>query len=263
MDQSTKKENLDHQKADPRQRDVPGRIAVVDWPALQDRDLVRMALQTDLAEPALVELWERYKKRLYFYIHYRIHWNPQSEDVQEQYVIEDLLQNIFFDVLENLRTYNPEYQVSTWVYTIANKHIMRYIREVRKHEARTMELGDVHDAEMHTHHYARPDDVLELKEFEIIVRCFIRSLKRRADREVFILFLQNLNTKNISEFLQKTHDSVRSRLNRVVKLFKRFLQKQYPEYYNSRILAHIRNLEISKTETSTLLLRPTDLNTKE
>jgi RNA polymerase sigma factor (sigma-70 family) len=251
-----------NQKPDTEKFKVKTGSSSLEWKLVQDRELIRFALESGVSEPALMELWERYKKRLYFYIHYRIHWNPASGDIQEQYVIEDLLQNIFFDVLENLKEYNPVYQVSTWIYTIANKHVMRYIREIRKHEARTLEIEEVHDIGLHTQRLNQPDDLYELKEFEKIVQQFINSLKRKHDQEVFILFLQNLNTKNISEYLHKTHDSIRSRLNRIFKLFKRFLQKKYPEYYNTKIISNIRNLEMSKTNNKSVFVRQKSLNIK-
>jgi RNA polymerase sigma factor (sigma-70 family) len=226
----------------------PVNLPRYDWPGVPDRLLIRQAIENIEPERSLVELWSRYKKRLYVYIQYKIIRKPVHNLDQERYVIEDVLQNVFTDALDHLNEYNPQFEVSTWLYTIANKHIMRYIREVNKHNSRIIDMehpSDLHDTSVDR---TSPDLKYEMKEFEAIILRFIHSLRRKADQDVFILFIQNLNTKNISEYLGKTSDSVRSRLNRVFKIFKRFLIKYYPEYYNSNVVSNIKNLNISEPQ---------------
>jgi DNA-directed RNA polymerase specialized sigma24 family protein len=73
---------------------------------------------------------------------------------------------------------------------------------------------------------------------------FVQSLKTKEDKEVFLLYLQNLHTKNIADLVKNTQDAVRARLNRAIKSFKKFLNKKYPEYLNSNTLSQIKNLNI-------------------
>lgn len=223
----------------------PVDFRICGWAAVPDRQLIRQAMTDKDAELSLVELWNRYKKRLYLYIQYKIIRKPSYRPEQEQYVIEDVLQNVFSDALDHLAEYNPQYEVSTWLYTIANKYVMRYIREVNKHNSRIIDIEHPSDLQETLPENTTPDVHFEMKEFETIIIRFIHSLRRKADQDVFILFIQNLNTKNISEYLGKSGDSVRSRLNRVFKTFKRFLKKHYPEYYNSNIISNIKNLNIA------------------
>lgn len=223
---------------------------VIDRAVISDRQLIRQALDGIDAELSLIEIWNRYKKRLYLYIHYKIIRKPSGKPEQDQYIVEDVLQNVFSDALDRLVEYNPQFEVSTWLYTIANKHIMRHIREVNKYNTRTTDIEQPFELSAVVSDRNTPELSYELKEFETIILRFIHSLKRKADQDVFILFIQNLNTKNISEYLGKTGDSVRSRLNRVFKGLKRFLKKNYPEYYNSSIISNIKNLNIANPEDS-------------
>ncbi len=229
--------------------EIPERKAV-NRSDIPDRQLIRQALDGVDAEYSLIEIWNRYKKRLYLYIQYKIIRKPSGKPAQDQYIVEDVLQNVFSDALDRLSEYNPQFEVSTWLYTIANKHIMRYIREVNKFNSRTTDIERPHNLNIAISDPATPDMSLELKEFEMIILRFIHSLKRKADQDVFILFIQNLNTKNISEFLGTTGDSVRSRLHRVFKSLKRFLKKNYPEYYNTNIISNIKNLNIADPKDS-------------
>jgi len=221
------------------------KLSKEDWSRIKERDIVNLALGGVHFDAAMVELWNRYKKRLYLYIKYKINFSRTSQEAQEKYVIEDILQNTFIDVLENLSLYNPQFEVSTWIYNITNKFIVRYIREIQKFQNTTDAYEDVSENYHLSSDVIKPDESCELKEFERIVTLFVQSLKIKDDQEVFLLYLQNLHTRNISDLLHKTQDAVRARLNRVMKKFKRYLEKNYPEYLTANILSQIKNLNFS------------------
>lgn len=217
----------------------------IDWLKTTERQLVRLAIDNKwLFEKAMVVLWDRYKKRLYLYIKYKLNKNRYAGEVQEKYIIEDIIQNAFCDVLENLVEYNPKFEVSTWIYNITNKHIVRYIRETQKYSGRTLGFDDTIETFSISSDIKEPDIEFELKEFERIVVLFVQSLKTKEDKEVFLLYLQNLHTKNIADIVKNTQDAVRARLNRTIKGFRKFLNKKYPEYLNSTTLSQIKNLNI-------------------
>ncbi len=215
------------------------------WSDVSERDLVRLAKEGSF-EDAMVELWMRYKKRLYMYVKYRINFNRFLEESQEKYIIEDVIQNAFVDVLENLSEYDSHFEVSTWIYNITNKHVVRYIREAQKYAGRTPAFDDMPEGFQVRADDTDPSGFSELKEFERIVRLFVQTLKQKADRDVFLLYLQNLHTRNIADFMATTQDAVRARLNRVIKRMKKFLQRKYPEYMQSSILSQIKNLQIEE-----------------
>ncbi len=223
-----------------------------DWSKISEREVVRLAIESPSNfEPAIVQLWDRYKKRLYLYIKYKLNVNKGFESDRERYIVEDILQNVFCDVMENLREYKPQFEVSTWIYNISNKHIVRYIREIQKYQGRTVGIDeDSYETMGIAADVLRPDAVTELKEFEQIVVLFVKSLKKADDQEVFLLYLQNLHNKNISNALGKTNDAIRARLNRVIKKFKKFMNRDYPEYMNTSILSHIKNLSFGNHEES-------------
>lgn len=224
----------------------------IDWQKTTERQLVRLALDNKTVfEKAMVVLWDRYKKRLYLYVKYKLNRNRYSGEEQEKYIIEDIIQNTFCDVLENLDEYNPKFEVSTWIYNITNKHIVRYIRETQKYSGRTLGFEDTNETFSISSDVKEPDIEFELKEFEQIVVLFVQSLKTNEDKEVFLLYLQNLHTKNIADIVKNTQDAVRARLNRAIKSFKKFLNKKYPEYLNSTTLSQIKNLNIQMSVRQT------------
>ena len=232
----------------------------IDWQKTTERQLIRLALDhNSLFEKATVVLWDRYKKRLYLYIKYKLNKKRYLGEEQEKYIIEDIIQNAFCDVLENMIEYNPKFEVSTWIYNITNKHIVRYIRETQKYSGRTLGFDDTNETFSISSDVREPDIEFELKEFERIVILFVQSLKTKEDKEVFLLYLQNLHTKNIADLVKNTQDAVRARLNRAIKSFKKFLNKKYPEYLNSTTLSQIKNLNI---QMSTKRVSRQDISSK-
>lgn len=215
------------------------------WQTIAERELVRLALDHgSLFEKSMVVLWNRYKKRLYLYVKYKLNKNRYTGEEQEKYIIEDIIQNTFCDVLENLNEYNPKFEVSTWIYNITNKHFVRYVRETQKYNGKTLGFDDTVESYTLCSDSREPDIEYEIKEFERIVVSFVQSLKTKKDKEVFLLYLQNLHTKNIANLVGNTQDAVRARLNRSIKSFKKFLNKKYPEYLNSITLSQIKNLNV-------------------
>ncbi len=225
-------------------KDSSVRHSQKDWTSVTERNLIKIAIQGEQYDLAMVELWNRYKKRLYLFVKYRINFHKPLDENQEKFYIEDIIQGAFLDVLENLTVYNPQYEVSTWIYNVTNKHIVRFIRESQKYAGRTSGFDDLPEGRQFQSNTDNPETLNELKEFEQIVLLFVQSLKQAADKEVFLLYLQNLHTKNIADYVKTTQDAVRARLNRVIKRFKSFLQKKYPEYLQANVLSQIKNLQI-------------------
>jgi len=85
-----------------------------------DKDLVIRCLQG--AEQDFEELIKRYSKKLYLFIFSR---TGSPEDT------EDILQETFMKAFANLSSYNPKWEFSTWIYTIASRTTLSYFRYTR------------------------------------------------------------------------------------------------------------------------------------
>jgi RNA polymerase sigma-70 factor, ECF subfamily len=97
--------------------------------ALESRQLVQRALQG--CEEAFQELTERYRSRLTHLITKRLSGSLADA--------EDVVQEAFFRAHRNLSQFNPSFQFSTWLYTIAirlsNDRGRANRRELRKLES--------------------------------------------------------------------------------------------------------------------------------
>ena len=90
-----------------------------------DKDLVIKCLNG--SEKDFEKLIERYSKKLYLFIYYRTENNEDTEDI---------IQETFLKVYRNLSSYDPKWNFSTWIYTIAARTASSHFRyeNVRKRE---------------------------------------------------------------------------------------------------------------------------------
>ena len=90
-----------------------------------DKDLVLKCL--DGSERDFEKLIERYSKKLYLFIYNRTRNNEDTEDI---------IQDTFLKAYRNLSSYDPKWNFSTWIYTIASRTAASHFRyeNVRKKE---------------------------------------------------------------------------------------------------------------------------------
>jgi RNA polymerase sigma-70 factor (ECF subfamily) len=91
---------------------------VLDLTNLPDADVVALAQQG--REPAYRELVRRYERPVFSLI-YRM--------VRDREMAEDLAQDTFIKVLNNVERYRPEFKFSSWLFKIANNVAIDFLRK--------------------------------------------------------------------------------------------------------------------------------------
>lgn len=87
---------------------------------LEDRHLIERARDGD--EPAFAELVRRFERPVFSLI-YRL--------VRHRETAEDLAQEAFVKVFQNLDRFDPKYKVSSWLFKIAHNHAIDHLRRRR------------------------------------------------------------------------------------------------------------------------------------
>jgi RNA polymerase sigma-70 factor, ECF subfamily len=91
---------------------------MVDYEQLSDQDVIRLAREG--RESAFRELIRRYERPL-FSIIYRM--------IRDRELAEDLAQDTFIKVLNNIEKYDPSYKFSSWIFKIAHNTTVDHIRK--------------------------------------------------------------------------------------------------------------------------------------
>src|SRR4051812_2684752 len=92
--------------------------AALDLPTLPDADVVALAQRG--RDDAFRELIRRYERPVFSLV-YRM--------VRDRELAEDLAQDTFIKVLNNIDRYRPEFKLSSWLFKIANNVAIDYLRK--------------------------------------------------------------------------------------------------------------------------------------
>ncbi len=173
--------------------------------------LVKAALQNADDFAAIID---KYERQLFVYIK-RI-TNFSNADA------EDILQEVFIKIYENLNDYDADFKFSSWIYRIAHNHAISHYRKNHKFQ-QDISLEDNEIL------YEKLACELNIKEQtdEKILKSTIQKLLMELDekyREVLILkYLEDKDYTEISNILKKPIGTVGTLLNRAKDKFREIL----------------------------------------
>lgn len=170
-------------------------------------DFIRRLRQGDRA--AFRELVERYQALVYN-LGLRILWN--NEDA------EDVLQETFLKVFDNLDSFRGDSDIGTWIYRIATNAALMKLRSRRRERGQIADIENIEDQEIQPSllnpNAPDPFDELLQQESQEILKKAIDSLPD-IYRVVFVLKdIEHISTDEIADILNLSHEAIYSRLKR-------------------------------------------------
>jgi RNA polymerase sigma-70 factor (ECF subfamily) len=147
---------------------------------------------------AFSELYLRYKSRMYYYF-YRMLGNSAEQ-------ANDFLQELFMKLIEKPESYNPSYNFSTWLYSIANNMCKNeYRRRDVRQEYNSVEAREP-QVELLNESSIEPEQAIE-KIFETL------DLLGEEHRSAFLLrYREGFSIREVAEILELPEGTVKSRL---------------------------------------------------
>lgn len=190
---------------DPLARDGEGK---------SDTELVELALKN---QKYFLYLMKRYEAQLMRYIR-RIS-NSSHEDA------EDILQEVFVKVFENLNDFDTKLKFSSWVYRITHNHVISSYRKAKaRPQYNSIELSD----EIANKLAANLD--IEQEVDAKFIRDNIDKVLEKLDlkyREALVLrYLDEKDYNEISDILKKPIGTIASLVNRGKQKFRETLDEQ-------------------------------------
>jgi len=85
--------------------------------------------------PPFNTVYKNYKHKIYSYVLYRVDFDKD--------VAEDIVSDVFIKAYQNYDTYNPDFTMNTWLYTITKRTIIDYYRT--KRPTLPTELDEIND----------------------------------------------------------------------------------------------------------------------
>jgi RNA polymerase sigma-70 factor (ECF subfamily) len=167
-----------------------------------EKDLVRQAKCGDIT--AFEQLISGYEKKV-FNTAYRFFNN--IEDAR------DISQEIFLKIYLSLRNFKENSSISTWIYRIAVNTCIDYCRKKRGEEVPLIEELKVPNTKPGVHP-TTPEQSVERKEMRTAILEAINSLPEDQKACIILRDIQGFSYLEISEILNCSLGTVKSRINR-------------------------------------------------
>ncbi len=163
----------------------------------------------------------RYQEKLKRYIK-RISNIPDEE-------INDLIQDIFLSVYENLNSFNPKLSFSSWIYRIAHNKTINFWKK-NKYSWESLNIDDNLFLVESVFNEKITENEYQIMENKEIISNSLKNIEKKY-REVLILkFLEEKNYKEISDILEKPMGTIATLINRA----KQKLKKEIEETQNKK-----------------------------
>jgi RNA polymerase sigma-70 factor (ECF subfamily) len=153
---------------------------------------------------AFQTLYQKFGNKMY---HYFLKMTNQN-----QHTSEDLLQELFIQIHLNAHKYNPEFQLSTWMYAIASNLVKNANRKaLNQQRLLNQELIEKDDYEMDN------QQVLEKKQLTNLIYQFAQNIDADAASMLYLRYQEQFQLSEIADIMNLPLGTVKSKLHSITK----------------------------------------------
>ncbi len=187
-------------------------IYISDCEQKTDAELVRLSLKN---QDYYYCLMKRYEAPLMNYI-YKLSGLNRTD-------LEDILQEVFILVYQNLNDYNRSFKFSSWIYRIAHNYT---VSQLRKKAQGTQNISwDEHDLEQIVQSDFDLEENLALKINYHNLLSIIDSLPLKYKEVLLLKFVDGKDYQEISDILRKPIGTVGTLINRAKNMLTQEIEK--------------------------------------
>jgi len=177
-----------------------------------DVELIQRILAGD--ERAFADLIRKYRRQVHMHA---------LRKIGDFHIAEDITQETFLQVYQNLETLNDPIQFSKWLYAIVNNLCIAWHRKDR---LQTQPLEETHISEIETEAYSRHVATEQAKTSAEAQRDLVKKLLAKLkdrDREIITLhYFEEMTSSEIGTYLGVSENTIKSRLHRARQQLKKY-----------------------------------------
>ena len=131
------------------------------------------------------------------------------------HIAEEITQDVFLKVYKKLSTLKPSDNFTGWLYVIATRHCISWLRK-KRHPTTSLNEMSTLEIEEHCHlrYEAARSEASAVEHQRSIVKRLLQKLPESERTVVTLHYLAEMSCENISEFLGVSPNTVKSRLHR-------------------------------------------------
>ncbi|MCC9043117.1 RNA polymerase sigma factor [Myroides sp. M-43] len=172
--------------------------------------LLHRLKNNDTKHEAFRDLISAYQERLYMHIRTIVLNHDDTDDV---------LQETFIKVYQNIDTFKGNSQLFSWLYRIATNQALDFLRQKSK-------KLNILDTEFNDYlvNQLEADSLFDGDEAELLLQKAIASLPQKQQLVFKMKYYEDLNYQSISEILQTSVGALKASYHHAVKKIEQFLE---------------------------------------
>ena len=177
----------------------------------QENQFINALKNPDTQETAFNKLLSDYKERLYWHV---------RKIVIDHNDADDVLQNTFLKVFENINNFKGNSSIYTWMFRIATNESLNYINKKAKKLGVSNEEWIVKKSDK-----LESDPYFEGGEMELKLQKAISRLPEKQRIVFNMRYFEEMKYKKISEILRTSEGGLKASYHHAVKKIKNFLNE--------------------------------------
>lgn len=172
------------------------RLSVPKYHSLTDEELMQYISKGN--KKAFNELYNRYHKRLLFFMYKLLNFNQEKA--------QDLLHDVFVQIIEKPHRFDTNKKFSTWVYTLAKNQCYNYTRNTTNRER----INDDVAQQIETVEHPTVNNEIDKSIFNKEIEQIQHTLSQKEQMILTLRFREDLTIKEIAQIMQCPEGSVKS-----------------------------------------------------
>jgi len=177
---------------------------------LSDNEILKL-FRNNKKEIAFRALVDKYKKKLYWHIRYMV---IDHDDC------DDLLQDVFIKIWNNIDNFRGDSSLYTWLYRIATNESLNFLKKKKRIFYYNDPKGDGKSIELPSKDYIIEGEKLHQKFLEIV-----QNLPEKQRLIFNMKYFENMKYEEISEILHITEGAAKASFHHAIKKIENELKK--------------------------------------
>lgn len=190
-----------------------------DFSKLSDNEIVKLIAGRN--KKIYHELVERYQTKLFSYL-YRLIGNKEEA--------EDLLQNVFVKVYNNIKSYDTKKKFSSWIYRIAHNEAVNFLK--KRSRRKLISIEDVQGSKDKLEiadTRKNPIDSWISKELRKEMQEALEKLPEKYKQVLMLRYYYDKSYEEMSQELKKPVNTIGTLLNRAKKKLMEVIEKRWKQ----------------------------------
>lgn len=175
----------------------------------QQSEILRLIRQDKTREKGFRLIMSTYKTRMYWLIRRIVIVHEDSDDV---------LQNTFIRIWENLPKYRGDSKIYTWIYRIAINEALAFLKKKKKQSLSLSDYGEVLSAQLEADVYFEGD------EFQLKLQKALLLLPEKQRLVFNLRYFEEMKYQDMAKVLDKSEGALKANYHHAVKKIEDFVK---------------------------------------